>query len=102
MLLAVRTSPALSRSFSMGPYFDTAVGSLRVEIFRGRYRGQKLTTLVSRNTTARTPSTQPSMPLRVPVRRRMTMTKAAMMRMARSVVPMFFFMEVSVLLDKGW
>ena len=58
------------------------------------YRGQKLTKLVSKNTPPNPNSTQPSVPVTVPVKYSVANTAANKMRMVLSVPPMFFFIKL--------
>lgn len=58
---------------------------------KGRYNGQKLIKLVSRNTAAKITSTSPNTPETVPVKYNKAIVAARIMRMMRSAAPMFFF-----------
>jgi hypothetical protein len=63
----------------------------RVEMPKGRYKGQKLIKLVRRKTTAKMTKTSPKVPETVPVKYNKAIVAARITRMARSADPMFFF-----------
>jgi len=55
------------------------------------YNGQKLTRLVSKKMPAKARSTMPNVPVITLVKNRAAMMMAIMVRVMRSVLPMFFF-----------
>ena len=59
---------------------------------KGAYNGQKEMKEVSTKMAAKTKSTMPNTPVRVPVKYKAAMTMAISMRTVLSVLPMFFFM----------
>lgn len=67
---------------------------LHVLIPNGAYKGQKLTRLVSTNTTDKTSRTRPTMPVRMLVKYKVPMISAITILSTRSVFPMFFFIIV--------
>ena len=63
----------------------------------GAYNGQKLIKLVKRNIAAKISATIPSVPGIVPVKYNIAITTANTTRIARSVLPIFFFMTTNCL-----
>lgn len=66
---------------------------LHVEIPKGAYSGQKLTTLVSRKIPAKTTKIIPNVPVITFPKNKPAITAAMITRIIRSVVPMFFFIQ---------
>jgi len=67
--------------------------ALQVDMPKGAYNGQKLTTLVSKNIPDNTINTTPSVPEITSVAYSATMMAATTIRNTRSNFPMFFFMR---------
>lgn len=67
---------------------------LLVFIPRGKYSGQKLIKLVSKNTTARTNKIIPAVPVTFSVKNKKAIRAAIKILTILSMVPMFFFITV--------
>jgi hypothetical protein len=64
---------------------------LRVDIPKGKYKGQKLTKLVSNIIAANAPRIKANVPFIVPVKYKIATKIATIIRMILSVEPIFFF-----------
>lgn len=72
---------------------------LQVLIPKGKYKGQKLTKLVSVNTAANTSNTMPKVPLMVPVKYSAAIIIATINLIMRSAVPIFVFITIGFMMQ---
>ena len=77
------------RPFCQSTNGDGSIFSFFVEIFKGMYRGQNPVVLVMRNIMARMPKIIAAMPVICSVKNKAATTIARIIRIMRSIAPMF-------------